>query len=196
MSAALRKSKEQKFTYQDYLTWPDEERWEIIDGIAYNMCPAPVTFHQRISMILSAFLETNLEGKKCTPFHAPTDVILSENNVVQPDVFVVCDPGKITEKNIQGAPDLVIEILSPYTSAKDRREKKDIYERYGVKEYILIYPELLNAERYTLNETGKFGANEIFDAQQELPLFSLSGISLPLWKIFNVDKITTEEERL
>ena len=68
MSAALRKSKEQKFTYQDYLTWPDEERWEIIDGIAYNMCPAPVTFHQRISMILSAFLETNLEGKKMHAF--------------------------------------------------------------------------------------------------------------------------------
>ena len=189
MSAALRKSKEQKFTYQDYLTWPDEERWEIIDGIAYNMCPAPETFHQMISMNLSIFLGNKLEGKKSTAFHAPTDVVLSEYNVVQPDVFVVCDPSKLSTKNIQGAPDLVIEILSPSTSAKDRREKKDIYGRYGVKEYILIYPELLNAERYILAENGNYGNNEIFDTQEELPLFSLPGISLPLWIIFGVEKI-------
>ncbi|MBN2326514.1 MAG: Uma2 family endonuclease, partial [Candidatus Omnitrophica bacterium] len=98
----LPKSRE-KYTVHDYMTWPDEERWEIIDGVAYDMSPAPNILHQTISVNLILIIGNALHGKTCRGFTARTDVVLSEHDVVQPDVFVVCDPNKITEKNIQGA---------------------------------------------------------------------------------------------
>ena len=113
-----------KFTYNDYLTWPDEERWELIDGHAYNMTPAPSFKHQKIVGNLYSLIKHNLAEKNCTPGIAPTDVLLSEHDVVQPDVFVVCDEKKITEANIRGAPDMVAEVLSPATALKDKREKR------------------------------------------------------------------------
>lgn len=104
------KKEEKNFTYADYLTWPDEERWELIDGQAYSMTPAPSVTYQRIANNLNILLSTHPEKKaECFVGIAPTDVVLSESDVVQPDVFVVCDKDKITEANIQGAPDLVIE---------------------------------------------------------------------------------------
>src|SRR5512138_3388422 len=106
----------QKYTYEDYLTWPDDERWEVIGGEAYAMTPAPTTGHQRISRELGRIVVSFFRGKTCEPFFAPTDVVLDDRNIVQPDMLVVCDPSKVTEKNIQGAPDLVVEILSPSTS--------------------------------------------------------------------------------
>lgn len=93
-----------KNTYTDYLTWPDEERWELIDGIAYNMTPAPSFRHQAVAGAFFVSLTNKLVGKACMAVIAPTDVILSEQDVVQPDVFVVCDKKKITESNVQGAP--------------------------------------------------------------------------------------------
>ena len=98
----------EKLKYQDYLGWPDDERWEIIDGIAYNMTPAPGVKHQSISRNIEVFLvnQIRLNKKECEVFDAPTDVILDEYNVVQPDVFVVCDKAKITDDNIKGAPDV------------------------------------------------------------------------------------------
>ena len=103
----------------DYLTWPDDERWEIVDGVAYNMTPAPSVRHQTVA----GKLNRKLANKPCKPFIAPVDVIFSEYDIIQPDVFVVCDKSKITEDNIQGAPDLVIEVLSPTTATKDLRGK-------------------------------------------------------------------------
>lgn len=111
-------------TWQDYLSRPDDERWEIIDGKAYAMSPAPSTKHQKIALRLSAQLLQQLSGKPCQPFIAPTDVKLSEQDVVQPDFFVVCDPARITPGHIEGAPEVVIEVLSPATSCRDLREKK------------------------------------------------------------------------
>lgn len=124
MPLPLIKKAAQKYTWSDYLTWPAEERWEIIDGVAYNMTPAPSVRHQTVAAKLVSQLEQKLKNKRCKPFIAPVDVVLSEYDIVQPDVFVVCDKSKITEANIQGAPDLVIEILSPATAIKDLREKK------------------------------------------------------------------------
>ncbi|HQH72395.1 MAG TPA: Uma2 family endonuclease, partial [bacterium] len=128
----------EKYTYQDYCAWPDDERWELIGGIAYDMTPAPSFDHQNVAGTFYRLLGNALQGKTCVPGIAPVDVVLSEEDVVQPDVFVVCDPQKITGKNIQGAPDLVIEVLSPATAKKDRWEKKWLYEKSGVREYILI----------------------------------------------------------
>src|SRR5690242_62611 len=151
---------DRKYTYEDYKGWPDEERWEIIDGEAYNMTPAPTVKHQRIAMNLVRIFGNLLAGKPCEPFVAPTDVVLDDTNIVQPDLFVVCDKGKITEANIQGAPDLVVEILSPSTKLKDRREKKAIYERFGVKEYLVVHPEDEMVDCYRL-VNGRYEAEDV-----------------------------------
>jgi Uma2 family endonuclease len=93
---------EQKWTYAEYATWDDGKRWEIIDGEVYSMSPAPSLKHQRISRKISALFENFFKGKSCEPFEAPTDVVLDEYNVVQPDLLVVCDRSKLTAANVQG----------------------------------------------------------------------------------------------
>ena len=174
----------QKYTVADYAGWPDNERWELIDGIAYDMSPAPAVAHQKMIANLSFVLKRELKGKTCVSFIAPTDVILSDEDVVQPDVFVVCDPRIITPKNIQGAPDLVFEVLDPSTSKKDRWDKRLLYEKYGVKEYVLVDPDGAYVERYVLLDTGKFNKSEVLDWQDSLRLTSLPGIEIPLWELF------------
>lgn len=177
--AGVRKRPE-KYTYSDYLTWPDEERWEIIDGTAYNMTPAPGTKHQNIVVAIARLIGNGLEGKPCRLFVAHTDVVLSERDVVQPDVLVVCDERRITEANIQGAPELVVEVLSPATALKDKREKKALYERSAVREYIIIDPIELYVERFSLKGK-RYGESEIFGPREMLPLKSLEGLEIPLW---------------
>lgn len=177
----------EKYTYADYCSWPDEERWEIIDGVAYDMSPAPTTSHQRIAGTFFVILGNALEEKQYIPFISPIDVVFSEWDVVQPDVIVVCDPVKITEKNIQGAPDLVVEVLSPSTSKKDRWIKKQLFERNGVREYILIEPTALYAERYALGENNQFNSGDAFDAHQTISLKSLEGVEIPLWRVFGIE---------
>jgi len=187
----LAKQKE-PVTYQDYLNGPEDERWEIIDGVAHNMVPAPSLKHQKISMNLSIVLGTALRNSTCTPFHAPTDVVLSEENVVEPDVFVVCDPTKMTERCVRGAPDLVFEIISPSSTKKDRLDKRRLYERFGVKEYVLIDPDGPCVERFLLDESGRYGVSEIFDSSQTLTLKSLDGVDIPLGEVFRVGYETKE----
>jgi len=183
-----------KYTYQDYLSWPDEERWEIIGGIAYNMSPAPNIKHQSISRNITGKLYSQQEKlKNCSFFEAPTDVVLDDFNVVQPDIFIVCDRNKITEQNIKGSPDLIIEIVSKSTAYKDTKIKKDLYEKFGVKEYILIFPELEIVERYIL-DGGRYGAPERFNWDEVLKLKNFD-IAINLWEIFEKelpDKIDDE----
>lgn len=185
--------KEKRYTYRDYLTWSEEERWEIIDGVAYNMSPAPKVKHQRVVSNLDRRLGDRVEQKGCRLFIAPTDVVLDEYNVVQPDVFVVCDMDKITGDNIQGAPDLIFEVVSPSTEVKDRREKKDLYERFGVEEYIIVFPEREYVERYCLRE-GKYGASEIFNWDEVLMSPCSFEIETNLWEIFEKEKPEHSEE--
>ena len=170
-------------TYADYLTWPDEERWELIDGTPYNMSPAPSFRHQRVAGLFFHVLEGKLKGRSCTAGIAPTDVVLSDFDVVQPDVFVVCDKKKITDANIQGAPDLVIEVLSPTTTVKDRREKKALYEKYGVVEYIIADPVGNAVERFLL-KNGKYNAPEVFGPQDTLLTHLPDNVAIPLNEIF------------
>jgi len=181
MALTVRKDK----TYRDYLTWPENERWEIIDGVAYNMTPAPGIKHQDITSNLHIRLKTD-PSNKCYTGIAPTDVVFDENNVVQPDVFVVCDRSKITENNISGAPDMIIEVISPSTEVKDRRDKKDVYERFGVGEYILVFPEREYIERYLLDK-GKYGSPEILNWDEELKLTTFD-TSINLWDVFEKEK--------
>jgi Uma2 family endonuclease len=101
-----------KYTYQDYINFSDDKRCEIIDGEFYDMTPAPKTKHQKISIgILEKLILNKEKFKGCDLFSAPTDVVFDEYNVVQPDIFIVCDNTKITEDNIKGAPDLIVEII-------------------------------------------------------------------------------------
>ncbi|MBL1274683.1 MAG: Uma2 family endonuclease [Ectothiorhodospiraceae bacterium] len=176
----------EKYTYSDYLTWPEDERWEIVGGEAYNMSPAPSIKHQNIVGSIFSLLKQKLKGNLCRPFVAPTDVILSEFDVVQPDILVVCDEKKITEANIQGAPDLVVEVLSPATALKDKREKKALYERSAVKEYIIIDPIELYVERFVL-KSKRYGESEIFGPQEILSLNRLKGIDIALWEVFEME---------
>lgn len=158
------------YTYKDLLSRPDDEKWEIMDGIAYDMTPAPKVKHQDIAGNLYIMIKTQT-AHNCYTGIAPTDVVFDEYNVVQPDVFVVCDRGKITEDNIQGAPDLIIEVISEGTEIKDRREKKNLYEKFGVKEYILVFPEREYIEKYKLQE-GKYGGPELFNWDEKMKLAS------------------------
>ncbi|MBN2656733.1 MAG: Uma2 family endonuclease [Spirochaetales bacterium] len=161
---------DQIYTYGDYATWPDDERWELIDGVAWNMSPAPATRHQRISRKLSTEIDTFLKDKTCEVFAAPFDVTFPDfagqeesdiRTVVQPDLSVICDPDKLTEKGCTGAPDLVIEILSPYTSKKDLNEKFRLYEREGVREYWIIDHESRYVQVFLLNDKGTYDEGTI-----------------------------------
>lgn len=175
-----------RYTWNDYRTWPGDERWEIIDGIAYNMPPAPPTHHQTVALNFAAVLHQKLSGKRCRPFTAPIDVRFSDTDVVQPDVLVVCDPSKITPSHIDGAPDLVVEVLSPSTSAKDMREKKALYQRGGVREYLVIDPLENYAQRFLLGEDGLFGEGQVFSPQDCVALATLEDVEIALWEIFEL----------
>ncbi|WP_026575913.1 Uma2 family endonuclease [Bacillus sp. UNC438CL73TsuS30] len=146
-----------KVTYAEYLTWPDEPRYEIIESIPY-MQAAPSRQHQRIVTNLAGEFYLFLKGKTCEVYTAPFDIRLSaaeddeEFNVVQPDISVVCDESKLDDRGCKGAPDLVIEVLSPSTWQRDRIEKMNLYQKHGVKEYLLIYPNEIIIEQYILDE--------------------------------------------
>lgn len=163
MGQALRKSTA-AFTYADYCAWPDDERWELIDGEAYAMA-APSCAHQAAVGELFVQISLFLRGKPCRPFIAPFDVRLPDRQeaddqittVVQPDISVICDPDKLDERGCRGAPDWVIEVLSPSTAAKDQIEKRDIYERVGVREFWLVHPADHVVTIYTLDAERRYG---------------------------------------
>lgn len=180
-----KKKADRKYTWQDYLSWPDEERWEVIDGEAFDMTPSPTFKHQRAAGNFYGILRDKLKGKPCVAVIAPLDVYLDEFNFVQPDVMVVCDKKKIKDR-IYGAPDLIIEVLSPATSLKDKREKKMLYERFGVKEYVLVYPDEMFVEKFCLKDS-KFAEAEVFGPQEVITLCSIDAIEIPLWEIFEVE---------
>ncbi len=192
MGLPVRKT-EQHYTYQDYRQWPDDERWELIDGVAYNMSPAPSTRHQGLDVELAYRFKRFLEGKPCKVFVAPCDVLVPRVNeqreddvdtVVQPDVLVVCDPKKIHLRGIWGAPDLVVEILSPWTSRKDQREKFDLYQRIGVKEYWVVDPNGCWLQQYVLGADGLYGLETLFETGT-LTCPTLPGLTVDvgeLWK--------------
>lgn len=147
------------YTLEDWKTW--DGRWELINGVAYDMTPSPNVAYQTLSMSLTLAIGNALGRAKhkggggCRLFSAPTDVFL-ETGVVIPDLLVVCDPAKISERGIEGAPDLVVEILSPSTGQKDLTTKRWCYEAAGVPEYLIVYPEEHRAELLVL------GANRIY----------------------------------
>ena len=166
-------SSEQKFTYQDYLTWSENERWELINGQAYNMTPAPSRRHQEISGQLHTLFNNYLRGKTCRVYAAPFDVRLPQmqesdeqaSTVVQPDLVVVCDKTKLDKQGCNGSPDLVVEITSPSTFQKDLKDKFYLYERVGVHEYWIVYPEENTICVFSLTPEGKYSRPEVYTEQ-------------------------------
>lgn len=176
------------YTYQDYLDLPEDgKRYEVILG-ELVMVPAPNTLHQVISgrfeYELRKFVEKHKIGEV---FDAPFDVVLSETNVVQPDIlFISKERSKIiTAKNIAGAPDLIIEILSPNTGYYDLIEKKEIYEQFGVREYWIVDPKKQWVEIYT-NENNKFKLKQRQEKEGVLESVILQGFKIDMAKIFAV----------
>jgi Uma2 family endonuclease len=137
-----------RHTYADYRGWPETARYELLDGIAYLMSPAPSRRHQELLGELFYQVRANLEGGACRTFIAPFDVRLPKGDeadelvetVVQPDLLVVCDPAKLDERGMRGAPDWVAEVLSPATAAHDQTIKLAAYERARVPEVWLVHP--------------------------------------------------------
>ncbi|MCE9570957.1 MAG: Uma2 family endonuclease [Rhodocyclales bacterium] len=155
-------------TYADYCSWPDDVRYELIDGVAYAMGPAPVRRHQGILLELARQVANILEGSRCRPYIAPFDVRLPKaeeidndvDTVVQPDLVVICDRAKLDDKGCRGAPDWVVEVLSPSTAGHDQILKRALYQRVGVREYWLVHPVDRIVTIYTLN-AGSYGAPDM-----------------------------------
>ncbi len=153
-----------QYSYADYLTWKFEERVELLRGFIAKMA-APSSKHQAISMNLSFMFSKKLWKTPCKIYAAPFDVRLPHfskklnkqvTTVVQPDLCVICDPSKLDAKGCIGAPDLIIEILSPGNSKREMHDKFGIYEEAGVREYWLVQPAEKTVLRYVLNENGQF----------------------------------------
>jgi Uma2 family endonuclease len=157
------------FTYGDYAHWPDEERWELIHGEAYAMT-APLRMHQEMVLELAWQIKNYLQDKPCKPYIAPFDVRLPQadeaddkiDTVVQPDIAVICDVNKLDDKGCRGAPDWIIEVLSPSTSFKDMEIKRKLYQLHGVREYWLIHPTELWGMVYVLKNSGAYEQPRIF----------------------------------
>jgi Uma2 family endonuclease len=157
-----------KLTYEDYRKTPDDERWELLNG-ELTMPPSPGTAHQRVSQRLGRRLGVFVEERSLGEvFAAPTDVVLSDANVVQPDLLFVSTEQEhiITPENIRGAPDLVVEILSPSTASRDWREKHDLYAEHGVREYWVVDPDAQRAwvmvqRDGVFDEVGVYGRGDV-----------------------------------
>lgn len=150
------RSPKKRVTYSDYLTWDDTQRWEVIDGESYLMAPAPATRHQRLVTSICITLSQHLKGTPCEVFVAPLDVKLSEKDVVQPDVLVVCNPEQLKETHLEGPPTLVVEVLSPSSVRHDRIRKLSLYAKYSVQEYWLVNPDPAMLEVLSLGSKGSY----------------------------------------
>ncbi len=183
------------YTYADYLSWQIKDRIELLKGKIQLMSPAPNMQHQRISGKLFLRIGNHLRNQRCEVFSAPFDVRLPKKpqsgeedtqvyTVVQPDLCVICDPHKLDEKGCIGAPELVIEILSPGNSHREMREKFTLYEEAGVLEYWIVSPMQSDLLRYVRNEEGVFiGKQPLTDQDQvETPL--LPGLVVALGEVF------------
>lgn len=183
----LTKKQDERYTYADYITWGDDERWEIIDGMPYAMSPSPTQKHQEVSGQLFRRIGNFLEGKPCKVFSAPFDVRLNadeeDDTVCQPDILVVCDSSKLDGKCCKGAPDLIIEVLSPSTARKDRLIKYARYQRAGVREYWLVDIDTKTVDVAIL-KNGIYVRTKIYSDEDILNVSVLGGCAVNLAEVF------------
>jgi len=193
-----------QYTYADYLKWAFQERVELLRGYVSRMSPAPSRMHQSISMNLSGLLYPLLKNTTCRAYTAPFDVRLllpadfrlskrmrrqavSDHEimtVLQPDLCVICDLEKLDDRGCLGAPDLVIEILSPGNTRSEMKEKFSIYEEAGVREYWVVQPEYRNVLVYDRNRKGVFVAREVYSEEDGLVSSVFPDLEIELEEVF------------
>jgi Uma2 family endonuclease len=189
-----------RYSYADYLTWWDGKRRELRDGFVHLMSPAARTVHARIVRRIDRKIDNYIVRRKglCEVFTAPFDVRLPKNGekadediytVVQPDICVICDPEKIDEKGCIGAPDMVVEVLSPGTKKYDLNDKYHIYESCGVKEYWVVDPYSKDITVFILGDDGKYQKETVYElitdsVLKKVPVRSLPELEIELDEVF------------
>lgn len=181
---------ERRYTYADLLTWDDNTRYELYNGQPVALA-SPSNTHQEILMDISSQIHTYLKGRNCKVYPAPFDVRLFEEDddmpedvsvVVQPDISVVCDPGKTDGHGCKGAPDMVIEILSSSTAQYDKLWKFNLYQQAGVREYWIVDPDARMVSAYTLKD-GRYQA-AAYGADSSAPVEILEDCHIDMSTVF------------
>jgi Uma2 family endonuclease len=189
-----------RYSYADYLTWTDDKMREIIDGVVY-LFAAPVREHAEAiaPLFARAWWYIRKRKGKCKIYTAPFDVRLPTNgetdndkifNVVQPDICVICDRSKLDKDGCIGAPDLIVEVISPSTGKRDLNQKFNLYEKAGVKEYWVVYPKIKAVCVYILQEDGKYDEGTTYDfirGKSKVPVKTLAGLVIDLEELFEED---------
>ncbi len=184
-------AKKERYTFTDVLTWTQDDHIELIDGKAYMMAP-PSRIHQKASFEIGRQIGNYLDGKKCEVYPAPFGVRLFEkdgdtpgdiNTIVEPDISIVCDRSKLDEHGCKGAPDMIVEVLSPSTLRHDRFVKLGLYQRAGVREYWIVEPETKTVQVYTL-ENGIFQTCAFYGPEDVAKVNVLEGCFVELRKVF------------
>ena len=187
---------DKKYTYKDYLQIEDEKRYEVMEG-GLIMVPAPLTIHQRISRNIEVILCNFVKEKRLGEvLYAPTDVVLSEDVVVQPDILFISKErlNIIEEAAIMGSPDLIVEVVSPSSASYDTIEKRGVYEKYGVKEYWLVFPqekaiEVLTLENSIYREFCKASKTGVIRSKV------LNGLAMDLTDIFELEGLKRTDSK-
>jgi Uma2 family endonuclease len=180
-----------KYTYADYLNWRFTERVELIKGWIHQMSPAPNVSHQKVSMKLGTLLSTYLKNNKCNVFAAPFDVRLFKKSsadtrvttVVQPDLCIICDENKLDDRGCVGAPDLIIEIVSPGNSKRELKTKFDLYEENNVLEYWVVHPTEKSIQQFVLTKN-KFQLVHTFFEEDKMECKIFKGLVIKVKNIF------------
>lgn len=186
-------AKRERFTFADCLIWDDDERIEIINGEAFMMA-TPSRIHQGICFEIGRQLGNYLEGKQCKVYPAPFGVRLFEQDgdspenvdtVVEPDISVVCDRSKLDEHGCKGAPDLIVEVLSPSTQRHDQLVKLNLYQRAGVREYWIVDPENRTVRVMQQADDGLLHVHEVYRQEDVAKVNVLEGCFIELSKVFS-----------
>ena len=179
-------------SFQDYLSWTDDERWEVIDGHPYRMS-APTTEHQILCTDLCFLLMTHFRGKTCRVIASPLDVKLSDYDVVQPDLVVICDRAQITKGHIEGPPTLAVEILSPSSVRHDKVRKARLYAAAGVQEYWILQPYPAMVEVLSLDGPG-FRLHGAYTDQEVLTSAVFPELTINLSELFPYQEVDEVRE--
>ncbi len=194
MSLLLSKDRS-PYTYSDYLSWHEDERFELIDGVPFSMTPSPPRKHQEISGELFRQFANYLIDKKCRIYAAPFDVRIPEGdkdndeditNVVQPDLTIVCDEKKLDERGCKGSPDLIVEIISKGTFKKDMGQKLSLYEKVGVKEYWVVYPKDETVMVFRLVDEQGYGEPDIYNKKDCIRPSLFPDLLVEMERVFNM----------
>lgn len=189
---ALPQLRTERYTYADYASWPEDVRYELLDGVAYAMTPAPSDKHQAVLGELFFAVRSALEDSPCQVRMAPYDVLLDApergrkdaEQVVQPDLVVICDRGKIKPHGCEGVPDLVVEIVSPSSNVRDYVEKLRAYERFGVPEYWILEPDAQRLNVFRITEASRLDPVASLTPEDVAESSAVPGLTVELAQLF------------